>query len=693
MLHGADAAPPAPLSPRWLWPVVAALLALYAGLAFSAALQKGVSFDETEQLAVGYDIWLHQDFRMEGANGDFVKRWATLPLLITRPAFPSTDVPNWQHALPYGLGYQFLFESGNQPENLLLPARFMIVLLGVAAGLLVFCCSREIFGPVGGLLSLALFAFCPHMLAYGGLVSTEMALCLALLGSTWSIWRLLHRVTWGRLFASLFFLALLFLAKATALVIFPITALLLAAKLLSRRPLEWRLGRPRTIGSRPAQAGIFFALFLLHGLVCWTCLWAHYDFRYDASPYPANPHVLSWLTASAPAITPTLQQLLTWCRQAHLLPLGYLDGIQMILSETPARITFVDGQWQLGGSHAFFPYAIWAKSSPALLLLLLLGAACWWQLRHPAARRPAAPSNRSTPTFYDALPFFALIVVYLAVAVVQNVNLGHRHILPIYPAIDVLVGGSLGLALLSRPAWMKGLITVLLLAYAGESLALYPNYLTYFSPVVGGSAQGYQRLVDSSLDWGMDLPDLKRWLDQNNPGHRQPFYLAYFGTDDPSHYGIRARLLPGYPEWRQATVGGLGPGLYAISATLFESTYTVTPGPWNRAYELDYQNILKSLRVYVASDNDPAQRAQLLKQYPPALWQHATSDFANLRFGRLCAWLRSNRPPTDSIDHSILIWNLSAADLHAALSGPPVELTDAPVWSKSQYPVQNAKST
>ena len=51
---------------------------LYVAMSLTASLRKGLSFDEGEELAVGYNIWLHHDFRMEAANGDLVKRWATL---------------------------------------------------------------------------------------------------------------------------------------------------------------------------------------------------------------------------------------------------------------------------------------------------------------------------------------------------------------------------------------------------------------------------------------------------------------------------------------------------------------------------------------------------------------------------------------------------------------------------------------
>ena len=47
------------------------------------------------------------------------------------------------------------------------------------------------------------------------------------------------------------------------------------------------------------------------------------------------------------------------------------------------------------------------------------------------------------------------------------------------------------------------------------------------------------------------------------------------------------------------------------------------------------------------------------------------------RLGRLCAWLRHAGGPPQQVGHSILVWKLDAAALHAALHGPPVELEEA----------------
>ena len=53
----------------------------------------------------------------------------------------------------------------------------------------------------------------------------------------------------------------------------------------------------------------------------------------------------------------------------------------------------------------------------------------------------------------------------------------------------------------------------LLLWHAGESLYIAPDFLAYFNELDGGPGEAYKHLVDSSLDWGQDLPGLKAWLD------------------------------------------------------------------------------------------------------------------------------------------------------------------------------------
>lgn len=669
-----SAAIPLPRPPSWrVVTAVVLLLALHATLALTASRTKGVSFDEAEQLAVGYDIWRRHDFRMETANGDLVKRWATLPYLFTRPALPPRDDPAWLAGAPYLFGYRFFFASGNRPESLLLQGRAMAAVLGVALGLLIFACSRELFGDAGGLVSLTLFAFSPHMLAFNGIVSTESSLCLTLLGTTWCVWRLLQRVTWGRLGASLAMFGLLLLAKPTALVILPVTAVLIAVKTLAGPPLEWAIGRPWRIVRRRIQLTVFAGMILLHAVAGWAVIWSYYEWRYAASPEPENPAVELRTRPASDPIGAGALALVRWTRREHVLPEGFVHGIRWLLGSDDTRPAFMDGRWRIGGWRMYFPYALWAKSSPLRLLLLGGGLAGWWWWR----RRGPADAAARPPGLYPVTPYVALVVVYLGVAMAQNLNIGHRHVLPVYPAFDVLIG-SAAVAWWTGRRWLRAALVAALALFVAESAALFPHYLAYFNPFVGGAKEGYRHLVDSSVDWGMDLPALKTWLDEHNPGGREPVFLAYFGTDSPEYHGIRATRLPGFFDLRTNRVYALRPGLYAISATLAQSVYTNPIGPWNARYEADYQERLRYVRQLDAAEGEAAHAA-LLAQYPREFWDMHYEAFERLRFARLCAWLRHHRAPDAHAGYSILIWRLTAAELKDAIFGPPAEMAPEPL--------------
>jgi hypothetical protein len=252
-------------------------------------------------------------------------------------------------------------------------------------------------------------------------------------------------------------------------------------------------------------------------------------------------------------------------------------------------------------------------------------------------------------------------------------------VLPIYPCLYVLAGAT-GLALRSLGRWARvGLVGAALAWPLAESVAVHPDYLAYFGPQAGGPDAGYRHLVDSSLDWGMDLPALRAWLDRHDPQRQTPLFLAYFGTDSPRYHGIQGRRLPGFFDRRPIEAYSLQPGYYAISATLLQSLYTPTIGPWSKGYETLYKRTLQTIRQLEQALARPLPRQQLERLTHDANLSRQIEAYDALRFARLCAWLRHNRPPDDHVGHSILLWKLSFEDLRTATLDPPAELTDAPL--------------
>ena len=118
---------------------------------------------------------------------------------------------------------------------------------------------------------------------------------------------------------------------------------------------------------------------------------------------------------------------------------------------------------------------------------------------------------------------------------------------------------------------------------AFETFVTWPGYLSYFNEFAGGAAGGHRYLIDSNLDWGQGLLDLRRWLDAHPPP--EPLALAYFGAVDPAIAGIHFRLPPRDPRVvaperrRPGETGELRPGTYAVSVNFVQGLPHVVQSP------------------------------------------------------------------------------------------------------------------
>jgi hypothetical protein len=96
----------------------------------------------------------------------------------------------------------------------------------------------------------------------------------------------------------------------------------------------------------------------------------------------------------------------------------------------------------------------------------------------------------------------------------SHVNIGLRHILPIFTGLAVLAGIGL-LRLLERaPAakWAGPLASVLVLWLVVSGAMQHPDYLSYFNELAGSSPE--RIVVDSDLDWGQNIVRLQHRLKQ-----------------------------------------------------------------------------------------------------------------------------------------------------------------------------------
>ncbi|NOX58000.1 MAG: hypothetical protein GXP29_03975 [Planctomycetes bacterium] len=677
------------LSRKVILPVVA-LCVVHFVLAVSSVANKSNTYDEIAHLTRGYSYFKTGDFRLAPPHPPLAHAWAALPGLGTDVKFSRgwMDSDSWYTSDVWQIGRAFFYyaKSGNAAtiDSLLWRGRAMIALLSVALAVLVYFASARLFGTRGGLISLTLYAFSPTMLAHARLVTTDCAAALFFACSLAAIWWMLHRVSIASVVCSALSLTGLFLAKMSAVLIIPVGVVMLVVRLMSNVPLPVRIAKRRwELSSASARVGAFGSVLLIWIVVVWTGIWAAYGFRYDSmlsaepgrdryySPngVPNGQDVWQWQLRSLDDLKPTIAFL----REHRLFPEAYIYSAVMSAQTARGRLAFLNGEVSIAGHRWFFPYAFLVKTPLPLLGLILLVCTIPFARGRLASRQSGSQPHEELSGglkswVYRTTPLWAFFIVYWLASLRTHLNIGHRHILPIYPIMFVMCGATV-IYLRVGIRWMRACVYSLVAMFAAVSIWTFPNYLAFFNQIAGGPKQGYKHLVDSSLDWGQDLPGVKRFIEKRkSSGQNKPIYLSYFGSGGDravQHFGIEAITLPQRIDPKTSAVTAYRPGTYLISATNFQQVYQMHKGKslsvWTDDLETEYQRTLAEAGNFLVEYADSAIGGDSV----PATMRGTFKTCSSLAFARLCNYLRE-REPDHWIGNSILGYELSASDLGAA---------------------------
>jgi hypothetical protein len=251
--------------------------------------------------------------------------------------------------------------------------------------------------------------------------------------------------------------------------------------------------------------------------------------------------------------------------------LGYFDldtatgrGIERLLNTVPIpAYSYISGafavaghnytghthsllnQVSVAGAWFYWPVAWSAKTPAGILILTLIGAAL--AIRRKLYRR-------------TMVQVFGLIaIVYLISAMLSNITIGLRHLMPIFPMFYGLAAYAVLSGLRAR-AWIWK-ASVLMLLGAGLFLPLrnVQHPITYYSELIGGTRNGYLFVLDSNLDWGQSAGEASKYF-RSHGTILTGASLAM--TDDLGYYGFPSTPVP---TSEVVTKNGIAPGWYLIS--------------------------------------------------------------------------------------------------------------------------------
>ncbi len=522
------------LNPRIrLWLVVAGVL-LYFALAVGSLVGDSPTMDEQNHIARGLAFLRTGDPRLSLEHPPLINSLSALPLLTLPELRLPTDHPSWERREGwYEFADLFMWQYNHDVGRVVFLSRMPVVFLAIALGLAGFRFARSLWGMVAALPALLLFLFEPNLLAHGRYATTDMGGILFTFLATFSLWRLWQesgRWNWKRWVASATLMGLAFGSKTSAL---GFVAIWLVLALLPIYPGS------RERAMRQALKRLF--QLLAAGAISLLVVWLLYGFEWGGYKFYTD------------ALTP----LNHW---AGPMP-TFWAGIEQILLLGGGRApAFLFGRFSEVGWLGYFPAAFVVKTPIVLIALLAIATPLLFITKETRRR-----------VIFLVVP----AVGFYLIAAQSALNIGYRHVLPALPYLLLVVAGLAAPEINRRDARVLSprlLLSGGAIALVGVALWIFPNYLSYFNPAVGGPANGYRVLTDSNIDWGQDLLRLQTWMDENDI---ESVKLGWFGTADPDYYGLRHEPLPGLGRDRYFRLWwdppfspeSPEPGIYAISAS------------------------------------------------------------------------------------------------------------------------------
>jgi hypothetical protein len=492
------------------WLILAAIIAAAGTLEVASAVQETQTWDEGIHISAGYAYLTRGDFRWNQEHPPLAKLLTALPLLPLRLELP-VNAPGWQKLDETQMGIDFLYHNRAPADTILMAARGPVMLLSLLFLIAVAWLVRRRFGAAAALLTTALCAFDPNLIAHARYVTTDYPLTAFFFLATllWMEYLLDGRARDLLLAALAFGLALL--TKFSALLLVPALIALFA--------IRWRQTPDKFSSRRAILAAAAFAVIVL-ALV--TVLYWPETVRAWSGDLPR----LASVVKRGNPIGESLYRAGRWFGlPAH----AFLWGLSKVADHNRGgHASFLLGMRSDKGWWYYFPFVFAVKSTLAALIatLGLIAAALMTLWR------------RSVPSFV----WCALLIpptIYFLISMTSAINIGMRHILPVYPFLYLAVA-----VLLTQAGIRSYARTAMLLLAAleiGECAWIAPNYLAFFNALSGGPGNGPRYLVDSNIDWGQDVKKLKTWLAAHGTDTAR---IWYFGNAPMDYYGIRAEAFP-----------------------------------------------------------------------------------------------------------------------------------------------------
>lgn len=391
-------------------------------------------------------------------------------------------------------GTAILHTNNEYVHNLTL-SRLGVLPFFIIATLSLWFWTKRLYGDVPALLAVFIFTTLPPILAHAGFATTDMANTAAFFTLCWAytLWLENPSVKCSVLLGLAAGFA--FTSKFSAVVFLPFFALgyAIVVRLQQHGRIDWRNIRYRRRIGR----------FCITLAVAFIAVWGVYRFSFGPLLHGVHLDQLRYeVETRLGPDDPTGEKLISLGQIPVPMP-EFWDGILTAFWKNKVgHATFLLGhKLHKKSDIRFFPVALSVKTPLASLLLFLAG--CGFIIL-------AVKKNRHWKL---VLPVFSITIIML-LCLMSNINIGVRHILPVYPFLAMIAGYGLWRIFTVQKYYGPALAVVLIFWQVSIGVAAHPDYLPYFNELAGSHPENI--LVDSDLDWGQDMLRLQTYIREHN---------------------------------------------------------------------------------------------------------------------------------------------------------------------------------
>lgn len=538
----------------------AALLLAMATAQFAAMQSETVANDEAYHLMNGYAYLKTGRLPLTSEHPPLAEFVPALPLLLLHLELPGrvVNVPADEDE-ERAREQEFLFHNRRSAETILLVARLVDILLTMLLGVLVLWWTRRHFGAIPALAAGTLLAFDPNFIANGHYVLNDVPVSLCFLAGvlSWNAFLSAYGKrpwVWPALGCGVL-TGIAVGAKYNAVLLVPIYVLLYLVR-------WWQQGADREAAARYSLPHLARSLLVV-GAASFLALYAVFGF--ETEPWLPTARMLHPMTISErlqvapdsfgeagywllrhPGYLPTAELLLQ--RMPIPAPSLFRGLIMLSHHQMMGHPSYFLGMYSARGWWYYFPVVMAVKTPTGLLILFVLALAASLMALFREGTGPVMGRLRKLNPDWYALAIPGLF--YVAICLRASINIGIRHVLPVYPLVFIWSAAVLFSGRLPVPLAMRRAAAVCLVLVALESLAEFPDYLGFFNLVSGGPRMGWKYVVDSNIDSGQDIKKLPAYLADHGISN---ICLAYFGAAELDYFGLHAQPVPaGLPEARQS---------------------------------------------------------------------------------------------------------------------------------------------